>query len=65
MKECPRCHKMTMHEGRKINRLSRRDGKTYICRTCSYEEAVIDSEGMEPDDIELEFVKTHNRFSGR
>jgi len=47
------------------NCLSRRDGKTYICRMCGYEESLIDVGGAEPDERELEFVKTHNRFSGR
>lgn len=39
--------------------MSRRDSKTYICHECGNDEAVIDLGWMEPDDIELEFVKTH------
>ena len=65
MKECPRCHRETMEDDQYLNSLSRRDAKTYICNKCGDEEALIDMGFMEPDEREMEFVKTHNRFSGR
>ena len=65
MKTCPRCHKETMRDEEVLNSLSRRDGRTYICSDCGIEEALIDLGEREPDERELEFVKTHNRFSGR
>ena len=65
MKECPRCHRETMEDEQVLNSLSHRDGQTYICNDCGNDEAMIDLGEQEPDDVELEFVKTHNRFSGR
>lgn len=65
MKECPRCHRETMEDEQALNSLSRRDGETYICNTCGDEEALIDLGSIDPTELELEFVKTHNRFSGR
>ena len=65
MKECPRCHQRTMRENKIRNSVSRRDGKTYICPGCGNEEAFIDAGLLKPGRAELEFIKTHNRFSGR
>ena len=65
MKECPRCHKETFEDEDGLNSLSRRDNRTYICNDCGNEEADIDAGYLQPDERELEFVKTHNRFSGR
>ena len=65
MKECPRCHRETMEDEEVLNSLSRRDNKTYICNDCGKEESLIDAGWRDPDERELEFVKTHNRFSGR
>ena len=59
MKECPRCHRMTMHDEEVLNSLSRRDNKTYICNDCGIEESLIDNKVREPGELELEFVKTH------
>lgn len=65
MKECPRCHRESMEDDEVLNSLSQRDNRTYICKACGDEEAMIDMGMFEPDDVELEFVKTHNRFSGK
>lgn len=61
MKECPRCHKMTLHDTQAFNCLSHRDGKTYICEKCGDEESMIDLAIAEPDKVEREFVATHHR----
>lgn len=65
MKECPRCHRETMEDDEFLNSLSRRDGETYICNDCGDEEAMIDMRYREPDETELEFIKTHNRSSSK
>ena len=65
MKECPRCHKLTMRDDMLLCSRSRRDGRTYICKDCGDEEAEIDLGVLKPSNAELEFVRTHNRFSGR
>ena len=61
MKKCPRCKKKTLLDDKFLNSLSRRDGKTYICNTCGNEEAMIDLGEMEPNQVEIKFVKTHKR----
>lgn len=56
MKECPRCHKMTLHDEEIMNALSHRDSKTYICSLCGDEESFIDSGFQEIDQRERDFV---------
>ena len=56
MKECPRCHDMTMNDDEIMNSLSRRDNKTYICHECGDDEGFIDAGVMQPDDLEHDFV---------
>lgn len=56
MKECPRCHKMTMKDEDVLNSLSRRDNKTYICNDCGKAESYIDFGIDDPDEIERDFV---------
>jgi len=55
MKECPRCHKMTLEEDIVLNSLSRRDSRTYICRTCGNAEAMFDLDPEYEDDYEAAF----------
>ena len=56
MKKCPRCHAMRMKDDDILNKLSRRDNKTYICSRCGGIEAYIDA-GLAPDSkIERDFV---------
>jgi len=64
MSLCPRCHTRELDPEKALNSLSRRDNKTYICQSCGREEAFIDTGELEPDDIELEFVRTHKRPKG-
>ena len=61
MKECPRCHEMTLQDESGRNALSRRDNKTYICNECGDEEAMIDLGEMPPGDIEREFLSAIGR----
>ena len=61
MKRCPRCKRMTMHDEQVLNKLSRRDNKTYICNDCGTEEALIDAGYYEPTQLDRDFVKTHKR----
>lgn len=56
MKECPRCHEMTLEDEEVLNALSRRDSNTYICRSCGNEESFIDIGFVEPDITERDFV---------
>ena len=56
MKECPRCHAMTMMEEDIMNSLSRRDNKTYICNDCGEDESFIDAGVMTPGKVERDFV---------
>lgn len=56
MKECPRCHKMTIEDEDILNSLSRRDNETYICNDCGNDEGFIDSGDMEIDQRERDFV---------
>ena len=56
MKKCPRCHKMTMMDDDILNKLSRRDNKTYICNRCGDEEAYIDAGFVPAGRRERDFV---------
>lgn len=56
MKECPRCHSMTLEDEQELNALSRRDNKTYICTSCGEVEALIDAGIKMPGKYEREFV---------
>jgi len=60
MKNCPRCKRRTMLDAQSMNCLSRRDGKTYICKSCGNEEAAIDL-GCPITERERNFTKTHKR----
>ena len=40
---CPRCKKRKLYDKEIMNKLSRRDNKTYICSDCGTEEAFFDS----------------------
>lgn len=42
MKHCPKCGCPTMDDDEVMNCLSRRDNKTYICRNCGMDEALLD-----------------------
>ena len=55
MKQCPRCHLMTLREVEVQNALSRRDNDTYICSDCGTEEAFIDAGLMAATDNEYNF----------
>ena len=50
---------MTLLDDQILNSLSRRDGKTYICRDCGRQEALIDMGAIEPTREEREFVRKH------
>ena len=56
MKECPRCHKMTLEDEDVLNALSHRDNETYICSDCGNDESYIDAGFMEIDQRERDFM---------
>ena len=56
MKKCPRCHRMLMRDDDVLNKLSRRDNKTYICFECGEDESGIDLGVQRPDQLERDFV---------
>jgi len=39
---CPKCGRKKVYEEKVLNKLSRRDNKTYICQDCGNDEAVVD-----------------------
>lgn len=56
MKECPRCHAMTLEDKQVLNLLSRRGSGVYICNDCGDEESFIDTGLMKVDQRERDFV---------
>lgn len=56
MKECPRCHRLTLCNEQDLNCLSRRDSATYICEACCTDEAMIDLFNKEPGPVEVKFL---------
>ena len=56
MKECPRCHRNTLHDDDILNALSHRDKKTYICNGCGDTEALIDYGLLKPGKMERDFA---------
>jgi hypothetical protein len=40
--KCPRCKKQELEKPKLMNKLSRRDNRTYICDLCGTEEALFD-----------------------
>jgi len=56
MKQCPRCHLMTMADEDVFNVVSHRDNKTYICSQCGNDESLIDNGFLPAGKIERDFI---------
>jgi len=63
MKECPRCHRMTINDEQVMNSLAHVGQDIYICNTCGKFHGLVRM-GVCTDPVEMEMERRFNKEVG-